>query len=209
LAPVALWRVEHVTAPQGMIDRPGDSWPSIGVIMPNHVRVQETLDALSSVTKQSYAGTIRVYLAYEKRGGVESLLGQLDPEVVTLGYVPRPSENPIAAKRNLALDATVEDLVAFLDDDDMWHPDKLRLQVDALRASPDALGCCSSFLTFSDQPDWQRIREQSVVARRLSEHDVLRASRIATSAVLLDGVTARTFRFDERPTWRAAEDFDL
>ncbi len=55
-----------------------------------------------------------------------------------------------------------DDLVAFCDDDNTWRPAKLRLQVEALRANPDAaLVSCgmvstqerlwpSSHITFDD-----------------------------------------------------------
>lgn len=194
---------------QVMTDRSRSSLPSIGVIVPNYVRTEETLEALSSVARQSYEGPVRVYLVYDRRIGVEALLAHLDPSVTALEYTPCPGENPIAAKRNLALDASVEDLVAFLDDDDLWHPDKLRLQVEALRAAPEALGCCTGFVTFGDRVAWRGIPRGIRPAQIVTQGQVLRASRIATSSVLLQGVVARRIQFDMRPEWIAAEDFDL
>jgi glycosyltransferase involved in cell wall biosynthesis len=42
------------------------------------------------------------------------------------------------AARNAGVEASSGELLAFLDQDDAWLPGKVRTQVDALRASPDA-----------------------------------------------------------------------
>ena len=48
-------------------------------------------------------------------------------------------------RRNRAIDASDEDLVAFLDDDDVWHPAKLSMQVRALRDHPEAIACGTGY----------------------------------------------------------------
>ena len=45
--------------------------------------------------------------------------------------------NPIAAARNLGIERAQGDHIAHLDADDMWTADKLALQVEAFRATPD------------------------------------------------------------------------
>ena len=46
----------------------------------------------------------------------------------------------VAAARNAGIEAARGEYVAFLDDDDEWLPDKLRLQVEALDADPGCAG---------------------------------------------------------------------
>jgi len=43
-----------------------------------------------------------------------------------------------AQSRNVGIRAAESELVAFLDHDDLWHPEKLARQVDALDRNPDA-----------------------------------------------------------------------
>jgi len=43
-------------------------------------------------------------------------------------------------------------LIAFNDSDDLWHPDKLRKQVNALESNPDAGFCVANGYNFRDNP---------------------------------------------------------
>ena len=54
-----------------------------------------------------------------------------------------------AAARNRAIAASTGELVAFLDADDTWHPEKLARQVAALAAAPEA-GACYAVARFVD-----------------------------------------------------------
>lgn len=48
------------------------------------------------------------------------------------------SENRgLSAARNLGIESSDSDFIAFLDSDDLWYPDKLRIQFDAMRDHPD------------------------------------------------------------------------
>jgi len=50
-----------------------------------------------------------------------------------------PSGTGVARKRNLALGAARGDLIAWFDDDDWQHPEKLAWHVEALRGGPRTL----------------------------------------------------------------------
>lgn len=51
----------------------------------------------------------------------------------------RQDPSGISVARNRGVAAASGVWVAFLDDDDVWHPDRLRAQLDALAALPDAI----------------------------------------------------------------------
>lgn len=52
----------------------------------------------------------------------------------------RQTASGIAAARNSGVSAATGEWIAFLDDDDVWHPSRLRLQFEALSANPEAIG---------------------------------------------------------------------
>lgn len=74
--------------------------------------------------------------------------GTPDPKVVpefTAGMantrVLRRPRSGLPASRNAGMAVGRAPLIAFLDDDDVWEPDKLAAQVAALEAEPQAIAC--------------------------------------------------------------------
>ncbi len=62
-------------------------------------------------------------------------------------YIWQPNQG-VSVARNVGIDLAQSDLLAFLDSDDLWEPDKLTWQVAALKANPDveaALGWVRQF----------------------------------------------------------------
>jgi len=182
------------------------SQPTVAVIITNHAREDEAVRAAQSVLNQDYSGEVVVYFVYDLRPGVERLLERMPSEVVALPYVPSQGKNPIAAKRNIALSTCVESLVAFLDDDDLWYPSKLSSQVDFMLRHPDAILCCTAWNVGSGR---RNLQSNPVSGCQLSSWQISLAVSIVTSTTLLDGISVRKARFDERAVWFAVEDYDL
>ena len=185
-----------------------DRWPSVGVIIPNHRRVDELRQAISSVRSQDYEGPVRIHLVYQERDGFDAS-GLQSPDLTLHRYEPSPSAAPIAAQRNVGIAAAEEELIAFLDDDDLWHPAKLRRQVEALVAT-HAVACgtgWSNFTTESGPPAW--VDRSEAPPRNLSVYEVARSGRLMTSSLLIDGEVARSLPFDERVGWHGLDDYDL
>jgi GT2 family glycosyltransferase len=51
----------------------------------------------------------------------------------------------LAISRNVSLSLASGEFIAFLDDDDLYEPEKLERQIAELRAHPDAIGCHTQF----------------------------------------------------------------
>jgi glycosyltransferase involved in cell wall biosynthesis len=55
----------------------------------------------------------------------------------------------VSNARNLGMQASTGELIAFLDADDSWHPNKLQLQVAAMQAYPRAGLCCCDYVVLN------------------------------------------------------------
>lgn len=109
--------------------------PSVCVVIPTHNRPEEVRRAIDSVLEQDYRGGLEVIVVHDRE--------EPDQELINTGTRPvrviRNSRTPgLAGGRNSGISAAETDLVAFCDDDDYWAPSKLRRQVEALTAEPDA-----------------------------------------------------------------------
>lgn len=83
--------------------------------------------------------------------------GSPDPDGIeavarALGDVPvvHQARQGLAAARNVGLSRTRSRYVTFLDDDDVWLPERLARQVALLEARPDAVACHCQFEALSD-----------------------------------------------------------
>ena len=65
----------------------------------------------------------------------------LDPRI---RIVSRPNAG-MSASRNLGVASSDSEFIALLDADDLWHPEKLRCQLDALAQRPDHGLCFTAF----------------------------------------------------------------
>jgi glycosyltransferase involved in cell wall biosynthesis len=116
----------------------------------------------------------------------------------------------MSAARNAGIRAARGSLIAFLDADDYWLPDKLSRQVDLLQAKPD-IGFCSTSARI-ENPDgeflnlWQFRHQSTDVLQTLFAENASIAggcSAVVVRKTLLD----RVGLFDER--LRGFEDPDL
>lgn len=177
----------------------------MGVVVPNHSRMHELGEAIASVEAQEYDGKVCIYVVYRERPGVDDLLSTFGG-VVAIPATGEEGRNSIAVKRNIGLSATTEDLVAFLDDDDVWHPHKLTAQVQAFQEGVVAVGTRPTY--FTRHPEW-RVGGGDAEFRDRTSSQVVSGKYFGTSSLLVDGEVARQLRFDERPEWLALEDYDF
>lgn len=121
------------------------SAPSVGVVIPTHARPALLRRALAGVLAQDYPGPLRVVVVYDRSTPDPTLPASVGaPPHRPVTVLPNRRTPGLAGARNTGVLALDTELVAFCDDDDLWTPGKLRAQVDALAATPEAeLATCA------------------------------------------------------------------
>ena len=115
--------------------------PLVSIVLATN-RNSPFLDAtLKSVSGQTWQ---RWELIIVDDGGPNpSALDEIAKTLPNCRVVHRPPGG-LAMARNAGIAASQGELLVFLDDDDVWHPDRLRRQVAELSRDPDAVACYSS-----------------------------------------------------------------
>ena len=114
------------------------------------------------------------------------------------------------AARNRGVEASRSELIAFLDADDLFVPDKLERQVEGLCAAPDTVGVCADATFLGGPRDGQRKNAGKRLPSRLTFDDLLHGNPvIASSVVVRRAAIVRAGGFDEDRVLIATEDYDL
>jgi glycosyltransferase involved in cell wall biosynthesis len=150
-------------------------WPLASVIITTRGRPELVRESIAAVVAQSYPGDIECIVVHDQEPPDESLrlLGTAQHSVRVAANRCTPGE---AGARNTGLGLAAGDYIATCDDDDMWHPDKLQVQVKRLLDEPDLLVVGSGIrllLPGNRTPDWpgrqERISYQLLLRNRVKE----------------------------------------
>jgi len=130
---------EQPTRPSGLI-RPAARDPLVSVLIPTHERPALTVAAVESALAQTWS---RVEVIVVDDASTDDTLHRVrDISDPRLRVIALPENRGVAAARNAGNAAARGDLIAFLDSDDLWRPEKLARQVAAFSRAPAHVGMC-------------------------------------------------------------------
>lgn len=110
---------------------------SVGVVIPAYNAGRFLADTLRSVTAQTRPADRVVIVDDGSSDDTAEVAGRFAQVIVV-----RQANAGVAASRNRGVREIATDWIAFLDADDLWHPEKLRLQLEAARESgADSIFC--------------------------------------------------------------------
>jgi glycosyltransferase involved in cell wall biosynthesis len=136
-----------------------------------------------------------------------SALAETDPRLLIRMHAPNDLSSRL---RNRCIERSRGLFIAFLEEGDRWHPEKLRRQVEFMRRHPEyALTFTASEGTGFEEPvegKSERIRDD----RDAIVNALTRGEGIPLSTVMVRRSALRFFGgFDESPRLRGASDYDL
>ena len=119
---------------------PGNAWPNVSVVVATRGRPQLPRRAVASILGQTYPGALECVLVFDQNEPAD--LQVEVPPGRQLRMLTNTRTPGLAGARNTGIAATDGALIAFCDDDDVWQPGKLAVQVELLeRSSADFVAC--------------------------------------------------------------------
>ena len=180
---------------------------SVSAVIPTYNGTRYLLDAVQSAMAQTYELLEIIVVDDGSPEGIETLLSPFFPKV---RYVRQENAGPAAA-RNLGISVAKGDLIAFLDDDDLWHPQKTAEQVRRMMENPG----CALVYSYQELIDEEgRVIPNEAPAGFPSGsvyRDFLKRNRIGTASVAMVRREALEVvgLFDENREYLCGEDYDL
>lgn len=112
--------------------------PKVSVIIPTYNRARYLHRAIQSVLDQRFPDLEIIVVDDASTDDTAQVIeGFRDPRI---RYFRHNTNRREAASRNTGVQNAVGDYIAFLDDDDVWLPDKLAIQVNLLDISSLKIG---------------------------------------------------------------------
>jgi len=109
----------------------------ISVVIPTHNRCDLISRAVNSARNQTYKNIEIIVVSDGSEDATDDVMEKImkeDSRVRYHSYHPNRGGN---VARNTGIKMAVEDYVAFLDDDDEWHSDKLEKQMKIIQENPE------------------------------------------------------------------------
>lgn len=183
-----------------------DALPLVSAVLPTRGRPDLVRLSVQGVINQDYAGRIELVVVHDQEE-VDTTLTDLATERRTVGVVRTQRSSGLAAARNAGLSHVHGDFVASCDDDDVWHPAKIRLQMERMIAEPDLVVLGTGIrLLFDDRTvDWPgdsaRVSRAALLRSRRKE---LHSSTLLMRRWVFDAVGG----YDEQLPAGYAEDYE-
>lgn len=157
----------------------------VSVVVPTHNRSELLLNALESISIQTFRPIEIVVVDDGSTDGILDIICEWaakneTPEAFLVRCVKQTNQGPNAA-RNRGIRESRGEFIAFLDSDDRWLPEKLKKQISVLKSDADIGGvyCGLSnidLITGEKFPSEPRSYPQGNLLQKLLIHDITEAT---------------------------------
>lgn len=113
-------------------------WPLVSVVLPTRGRPAQIRDAIAGVVGQTYPGEIECIVVHDQEPADPELARRGGPRR-TVRVTVNTRKPGLAGARNTGVNLASGCYIGGCDDDDVWHPAKLELQVGRLLGDPGLL----------------------------------------------------------------------
>ena len=174
------------------MEKQAHNMPSVSVIMPAYNAEKYVEAAIRSVMAQTVTSWELLVLDDGSKDRTAQIVQQLAMEDPRVRFLPNAANIGCAGTRNRGLDLCQGEYVAFLDSDDIWHPQKLETQLALAKDSgADLLYCYYAIVDAEGAP----AKDDYLVPARVDFSDLLRENVIGCSTVMLSRALVDRYRF--------------
>ncbi|MGN7934675.1 glycosyltransferase family 2 protein [Pseudomonas sp. 22447] len=179
----------------------------VSVIMPSYNAEALIARSIQSVIDQAYDNWELIVIDDCSKDSTRQVVQSFVEKDARIKLISLERNNGApAAPRNIGVRHAIGPWIAFLDADDIWHPQKLKLQMEALEKSGVDF-CCTQMKDFIDDTLLSFPKVENIGCERISFAKQQLKGRIPTSSVVLKKEIMLRFPFNEDIRYKAVEDY--
>jgi glycosyltransferase involved in cell wall biosynthesis len=145
--------------------------PKVSVILPTYNRSLFLASAIQSALNQTFQDFEIVVVDDASVDSTRDTVRRFKDQRIK--YIYHEMNKGEAASRNTGIINSVGEYIAFLDDDDEWFPEKLKLQIDLLEKGNGNVGCIYSGFLFVHRDDNKTLRQKIPTKKGIIFKDML------------------------------------
>lgn len=165
---------------------------TVSVIMPAYNAASTIEESIRSVMAQTYAAWELLVIDDGSADNTCAIVERLAVEDERIHLLRNPQNCGVAQTRNRGLALCNHSYAAFLDSDDVWHPNKLAVQVQTAEQQQADLVYTSYAIVDADSAP---CKEPYLVPAQIDFHGLLKENVIGCSTVLMTAAVAAQYRF--------------
>lgn len=177
----------------------------VSIVIPTHNRALLLKRAVYSVLAQTIKDIEVIIINDASKDNTAEVLAMLRQHDPRIHVIHHDIAQGGSAARNIGINASSGKWIAFLDDDDSWHPQKLEKQLKLLARHPNAVAS-NCFYTIHYPGKIKKLAQppQSISLQTLLSANVLGGTSVC---MVLASLLKQLGGFD--PSLRSAQDWDL
>ena len=167
--------------------------PKVYIVMPAYNADRFIEAAIRSVMEQTYPNWELLVIDDGSKDNTVEVVQQLCREDSRIRLLRNEQNMGVAKTRNRGLELCAGQYVALLDSDDLWHPQKLQLQLKLAEETGAALIYCSYGIM---DEQGKSVKGDYLVPEKTDFSAILRENVVGCSTVLLTPEVTAAYRFE-------------
>ncbi len=174
-----------------------DNTSSVSVVIPMFNSATTIERALMSVANQSRPPREVIVVDDGSSDASTAVVEQWSKSNISVQVIKHAENLGPSASRNTGWDLATGKFVAFLDSDDAWHPEKLRIQTQ-LMETDETIALSGHQYDVGDDLRWPELADTDITLTTLSFRDFLIKNRLSSPTVMLRRELPSRFARDQR-----------
>lgn len=166
--------------------------PFVSVVMPAYNAAEYIEEAVMSVRNQTWEYWELLVIDDGSTDTTSQIMEKMAAEDSRISYIKNEENMGVARTRNRGMDLCKGDYIAFLDSDDIWHPEKLEKQIKCMEENRADLSYTSYALI---NCKGEKIKADYIVPKIISFEELLKENVIGCSTVMIKNMPEKTYRF--------------
>jgi len=185
----------------------------VSIIMPNYNGQDYIADTIESIINQTYRNFELIIIDDCSTDDSINIIKRFQKKDsrIKLFQLNQNSGRP-AIPRNYGIKYANGDYIAFIDSDDIWHKQKLEIQLSIMKKNGVSFSC-TSLKNFKNIKDIEKIYlkkfNEKISIEYLSFNKLLKKNTIPNSSVIIKKNILKNVKFIEDMRYKAIEDYHL